>query len=353
MDSRERVLAALDHKETDRIPYTDNPWITAIERWQKEGMPKDIAPEDYFEFEMIIIGPDTSFMIPKKIIEETDEYIIQTDYNGATMKNWKHKTSTPELIDFSITSREKWEKVKGNLGFKKKRILWKDDQPRLKRAREKGKFVTFADAIGYDRFSSILGPMTILPALIEDPEWIYEIFQTHTELVLNCAEEMFSMGYGFDGAFVFDDLGYKNGVFFSTDIYKKVLQPHHKRLCDFFHARGLKVILHSCGNVKQHIPALIEAGFDCLQPLEVKAGMDVVELKKKYGDVLSFMGGIDVRKMSSEDPAVIEEEIRTKISLAKKGGGYIYHSDHSVPDTVSLEQFKRILDLVLQYGKYQ
>lgn len=64
------------------------------------------------------------------------------------------------------------------------------------------------------------------------------------------------------------------------------------------------------------------------------------------------MGGIDVRAMSAEDPAVIEEEIRAKVGFAKQDGGYIYHSDHSVPDDVSFEQYKRVMELVHKYGKY-
>jgi len=352
MDSRERVLAALAHRETDRIPYTDGPWFTTIERWRKEGLPDDIPTDDFFGFEMGGCGADTSFRLPVRVIEETDEYIIQKNCNGITEKNWKHRTSTPELIAFSLDTRDKWEELKGNLAFDTKRINLEQDKPHLEKHRKKGRYISFYEGIGYDKFSSIVGPMNLLPALIEDPQWVEDMFRTHTDLVLACAEEMFGMGYEFDGAFFFDDLGYKNGVFFSTAIYRALLQPYHKKLCDFFHARGCKVILHSCGNVLAHIPALIEAGFDCLQPLEVKAGMDLIELKKEYGNVLSFMGGIDVRKMSADDPKVIEEEIRTKISYAKKGGGYIYHSDHSVPDSVSLDQYRRVIDLVLKYGKY-
>lgn len=352
MDSRERVLAALHHKEADRVPYSDGPWFTTIERWHSEGLPNDVSPEEYFGFELTGFGIDSSFQLPEKIIEETDEHIIRINANGITEKNWKHKTSTPELIDFSLNTREKWEELKGNLAFKRERIPWELEKPRMEKARQKGLYVMFVEGIGYDKFSSIVGPMSLLPALIEDPEWVYDMFKTHTDLVLACAEEMFGLGYGFDGAFFFDDLGYKNGVFFSTNIYRNLLMPQHKRICDFFHGRGCKVILHSCGNVKAHIPALIEAGFDCLQPLEVKAGMDVIELKKQYRDVLAFMGGIDVRKMSAEDPKVIEEEIRTKISFAKKGGGYIYHSDHSVPDSVSFDQYKRVMELVKKYGTF-
>ncbi len=114
----------------------------------------------------------------------------------------------------------------------------------------------------------------------------------------------------------------------------------------------MPVILHNCGCVRDLIPRFIEDGLTCLQPLEVKAGMDLIELKRDFGDKLAFMGGIDVRAMADPDPAVIEEEIKTKILSAKKGGGYIYHSDHSVPNNVSFEQYLRALQLVKEYGAY-
>jgi uroporphyrinogen decarboxylase len=77
-----------------------------------------------------------------------------------------------------------------------------------------------------------------------------------------------------------------------------------------------------------------------------------VALKEQYGQVLAFMGGIDVRNMAHADPGPIEEEIRTKVGIAKRGGGYIYHSDHSVPDNVSFDQYKYVMDLVQKYGQY-
>ena len=112
----------------------------------------------------------------------------------------------------------------------------------------------------------------------------------------------------------------------------------------------MKNILHSCGNVTELIPLLIEVGLDCLQPIEVKAGMDIISLKENYGDRLSFMGGIDVRLMAEAGPEAIEEEIRIKFEAAKKNGGYIYHSDHSIPKNVSFSQYCRVIELVKKYG---
>ena len=81
--------------------------------------------------------------------------------------------------------------------------------------------------------------------------------------------------------------------------------------------------------------------------------MDLIELKEKYGDGISFMGGIDVRLMALDDPKPIEKEIKEKITVAKEDGGYIYHSDHSVPKNVSFQQYKRVVELVKRYGEYE
>jgi len=222
----------------------------------------------------------------------------------------------------------------------------------MQHCRERGKWFGFSAVIGYDRTHGMVGQEQLLVAMMDDPNWVADMFMTVAELTIAAAQEMTGAGIEFDGVFICDDMGYRNAPLFSPKIYKEICFPAHKKMMDFFHSKGLKVIMHSCGNVKVLIPHLIEAGLDCLQPLEVKAGMDLIELKKAYGDRLAFMGGIDARAMSDPDPSVIEREIETKITVAKKGGGYIYHSDHSVPSDVSFEQYKRVIELVRKYGKH-
>ena len=191
---------------------------------------------------------------------------------------------------------------------------------------------------------------------VTESGWLQELYRTACETDADLVIEMYKImkegGYEFDGVWLGCDLGYRNGLLFSPQHYNEQLRPTFRRLFDFFHGEGLPVILHSCGNVKELIPYFIADGLNCLQPLEVKAGMDLLELKREFGDKLAFMGGIDVRSMADPDPKVIEKEISAKISEAKKGGGYIYHSDHSVPNDVSLEQYRRVIELAQKYGMY-
>ncbi len=353
MTSRERVLLALQHKEADRIPIHDSPWGATIERWRKEGLPSDILVEDYFGYEIAGFSADTSPRFPAEVLEETDEFIIARDSFGGIRKNFKDYSTTPEIIDWPVKSREDWYRIKERLQPSEDRVDWKGLEWAYNYHREKGRFLTYCAAVGYDKMQSYIYTEQLLMLIIEDPEMIIDMYETDAQLAMDMCDIMMKKGYQFDGAFLFCDLGYRNGPLFSPRHFKEQLHPVFKTLCDFFHKRNMPVLLHSCGNVKPLIEFFIEEGIDCLQPLETKAGMDLIELKQKYGDRIAFMGGIDVRAMAAEDPRVIEEEIRRKIEVAKVGGGYIYHSDHSIPNNVSFEQYKRVIELVHKYGSYR
>jgi uroporphyrinogen decarboxylase len=134
-------------------------------------------------------------------------------------------------------------------------------------------------------------------------------------------------------------------------MYRELILPAHKKTIDFVKSHGRKVVMHSCGYVAPLVPHLIEAGVDCLQVIEVKAGMDLLKLYRDYGDRLSFMGGIDVRALYSNDRAVIDRELESKIPIVKQGFGYTVHSDHSIPCTVEYENYRYFIDRALELGK--
>ena len=116
-----------------------------------------------------------------------------------------------------------------------------------------------------------------------------------------------------------------------------------KRAIEWAHAKGIVAHLHSCGNINAFVPELVEIGLDGLNPLEVKAGMDPVHLKKTYGDKLLLHGGLNAMLWDHTDQ--IEAEIRRLLPILKRSGGYIFQEDHSIPDNVSLGDFQRILKL--------
>lgn len=352
MTSRERITHALKHEEADRVAIQDSPWGTTVTRWRREGLPENISPTEFFGYEFERIGADLSLRFKSEVVEETDEYRIHKDANGRTLKNWKGRTSTPMLMDYTIKTRDDWEQHKHRMAPDRSRINWDAVEQTYKRANEQGKFFCYSGGAGYQASTGKIHLERMLEGMVADPEWIKDVIDTGVDLTLGLFKMLIDEGYEFDGYWCSDDLGYRNGLMFPPQEFRDLVMPAHKRLCDFCRENGILTILHSCGNFNEVVPEIIETGWDCLQPLEVKAGMDVIELKREYGDKIALMGGIDVRVMADGTDEELEEEIGKKITIAKENGGYIYHSDHSVPDNVSFPRYQRVMELVHQYGSY-
>lgn len=353
MTSKERIGRMFEHKESDRIPIlSGGPWQTTVERWRKEGLPKDISVIEYFDLEKIdVIRVDNSPRYEARIIEETEEYRIEKTEWGVTRKNWKHATSTPAYIDFTIKDPETWKKAKERMVPGRDRIDWDSLNKNHKIWKEQGWWVFANLWFGFDiTHAHTVGTERLLMALIEKPEWCMDMFNHCLDVDLALLDMVWEEGYRFDSIFWCDDMGYKNNQFFLVDMYRRLLKPVHKRAIEWAHNKGIKAHLHSCGNINPFVPELIEIRLDALNPLEVKAGMDPVYLKKKYGKDLVLEGGINAMNWSNLE--VVLEEIKTKVPVLKESGGYIFSSDHSIPDDVSFSNYKEIINLVKELGSY-
>ncbi len=352
MTTHERFTRIFQHKEADRVPVADYPWEGTVRRWHREGMPEGMSYIDYFDLDRIAnIGVDITPQYEERIIEETDRYRIYTTNWGATLRNWKEEDSTPEFIDFTITTPEKWFEAKKRMVASNDRIDWDYLKKNYRKWREEGYWIQAGFWFGFDvTHSWTVGTERFLIALIENPEWCYDMFNHYLDVNMELLDMVWNAGYKFDSVTWPDDLGYKHNQFFSVNLYRKLLKPVQKRAVDWAHAKGIKVHYHSCGDINPFIPELIEIGIDALNPLEVKAGMNPVNLKEKYGSSLVFHGGINA--VLWDDDEAIKAEIKKVLPVMMESGGYIFASDHSIPNNVSLENFKQIIELVKKLGSY-
>lgn len=349
---RERFLRMFDHKEADRIPVTDGPWSSTIERWHREGLPENCSYVDYFGLDNISdISVNNGPRYPVEVLYETDEHKIHTNSWGVKMKTWKHHGGTPEFLDFTIVDRPSWQKAKERMLPADDRVNWTYLKENYKNWEKRGDFIIAELFFGFDvTHSWVSGTERCLMAMVDDPEWLMDIYNAQIDLNLTMLDRVLDAGYKLDAIFWCDDMGYKGNQFFSVNTYRNLLKPFHKRAVDWAHARGLKARLHSCGDVNPFIPDLIDIGIDGLNPMEVKAGMNPVKLKQQYGDKLLFHGGINAQLYN--EPEKLEEEMKKIIPVLKESGGYIFSSDHSVPDSVSLKDFQQIVNFAKELGKY-
>ena len=191
----------------------------------------------------------------------------------------------------------------------------------------------------------------MLTGMAVDPDWVRDMVSVYARLTVDLMEILFAEEGPPDGVWFYEDMGFKGRPFMSPDMYREIIQPGHRLTIDHAKSRGLPVIMHSCGYVEPLVPGMIEAGIDCLQVIEVKAGMDLLKLHREFGGRLSLMGGMDVRTLYSNDRSVVERELASKIPEVKQGHGYVLHSDHSIPNQVAYETYKFFIERGLELGK--
>jgi len=352
MTTHERYTRMYQHREADRVPIIDGPWGATVERWLREGMPKDVPYQEFFGLDtMQCVGVDNSPRYEWKLVEETDDYAIVTSNWGLTARNWKHAASTPEYIDYQIKDRETWAAAKARIAPTRDRVDWEHLRKSYPEWRRNNHWICGELWFGFDAtHARILGTENTLVAMLDDPEWIYDIYSTQLETSLTLLDMVWDEGYHFDELRWPDDMGYKGTPFFSLEAYRALSKPFHKRAVEWAHARGVKARLHSCGNINLFVPELIEIGLDGLNPLEVKAGMDPLQMKRDFGKDLLLHGGIN--SLYWNQPEKMEAEIRRVVPMLKENGGYIFSSDHSIPSDVGVEDFKRVIEWAKKYGSY-
>lgn len=358
MTGKERITKILNHEKTDRIGLYEHFWVDTWKEWHENGFLKqDESFEDHFEFDMqecwaFNMIADLDF--EQQVVAETEDTITYLDGNGATLKRHKKHDSTPEHVDFRVKSREEWDEIKHFLqNPDPRRINFEAYRKAKKDAADHGRFFVWSGVNVFELMHPLCGHENMLMGMVLDPDWIAEMAETYAKLTVELQKMLFEQeGYP-DGIWYYEDMGYKGSPFMSPAMYCELIQPSHIYTINYAKEHNLPVIMHSCGFVEPLLPHMIEAGIDCLQVIEIKAGMDLLKLNRLYGDKIAFMGGIDVRTLYTNDKATIDAELEAKIPEMMKTQNFVLHSDHSIPKTVNYETYRYFIQKAFELGTYQ
>ena len=357
MTSVERISRQLKHQSVDRIGVSEEFWGTTQKKWADAGK---IAPGesmvDHFDLDIdlfwaldLTIDPE----FKQVMIAEDEDTRTFLDGNGAKLRRHRSQNTTPEHIGYAIADRKDWEeKAKPFLVPTTNRINREGYARMRDKCRRDEVFFAISGVNVFEAIHPIGGHENMLMGMALDPDWVLEMSMTYADLIVSLLEELFAKEGKPDAVWFFDDMGFKGRPFMSPDMYRGLIMPGHKRTIDFAHSQGLPVIMHSCGYVEPLLPGMIEAGIDCLQAMEVKAGMDLLRISKDYGEKISLMGGLDVRPLANNDLPGIKRELESKIPVAMETNGFIFHTDHSVPDSTGYESYKYFLELGKELGTY-
>jgi uroporphyrinogen decarboxylase len=196
----------------------------------------------------------------------------------------------------------------------------------------------------YERVWIMRGIEPVLSDFLVNEPFIEELFDKIIDFNLAITKRLCM--FPIDAFHYGDDWGQQEGMIFGADIWRKLFKKRLKILYDAVHSAGLPVSIHSCGDITEIIPDLIDIGVNMISPLQAEA-LDFRFLKKEYGKYLTFWGGVSTQKtLPYGTPADVRMEVRERIDMLGKGGGYIVAPSHELQGDVPLENMLAFIDEV-------
>jgi hypothetical protein len=365
----ERMQKALRHEEPDRVPISDFFWGGFLDRWRRElDLPAETDPYRYYDLDWIVTIPnmDPHIQSFETLREDENEVWVKTGFETVLRK--RLDLPMPEQMSWETDSIEKLEafefddpgdrrrffeagdnQIAGvGDGFQRNSPAWVETVNGLW-----ADFPVFGSMIEVNEcLTRLIGQENTLLWMGLYPDRLGACINRIGEFYLSCCKAAIEAAAGrLDGFVIWGDVAYRKSMFFSPDYWRAYFKPWVKAMVEHCHAHGLPVIYHGCGNVTAIFEDYVEMGIDAYNPLEVKAGMDVVELRRQYGHRIGFCGNLDVRTWEVGDRKAIATEILRKLE-AGRGGGLILQSDHSVTSAVSGRTYDYVVKLVQEYGRY-
>ena len=365
----DRMKKTLSGQEPDRVPISDFFWGSFVKQWRKDlGLTSDANPYYHYDLDWIVTVPNMDPFIQsfETLKEDDQEVVVKTGYR-ATMRK-KFNAVMPESVGFDTDTIEKLEalvfddaydkrryyeagdnQVAGvGDGFERNSPAWTETVKSLH-----PDFPVFGSITEVNEcLTRLIGPENNMLWIGLYPERMGQVINRIGQFYLDCTKAQIDAADGLlDGFVIWGDVAYKNNMFFSPDYWRQYFKPWVKAIADYAHSKGLMVIYHGCGDINKILEDYIEIGIDAMNPLEAKAGLDSVELRKKYGHKLGICGNSNMQVWETGDKDLIRQEVLRKLNAAK-GGGYIFQSDHSVAGNISGQTYDMIVKLVRQYGRY-
>jgi hypothetical protein len=333
----------------DRPIFTElfGPLVGLPEEWKTQGATEDEINLTAFDWDYVPattcgagVGPDRMETIT---LVDDEENLIQKDYLGRTVQLCKKTATIPLPLDFPVKTMDDWLAIKPRFHFHDTRI----DSGELNRARAlqaDGVLVRGGMLGCFHIIRELMGEELGCIAYVEQPELIADIMQTIGEMTEKVYQRIVKE-IRIDQLSVHEDFAGRNGPFVGPRMIETFFKPHYLRIWNLLRENGARIFaLDTDGNINPVMDALIDTGLTVMQPMEPAAGMDIVELRKKYGKRVGIKGGIDKHVLRHGREA-IRKELEYKLQKDFWTGGVCLGLDHRIPNGTPLEDYRYYVDL--------
>jgi len=351
MTLRERFRRTMHYKKVESIPnFEFGYWHETYATWHEQGLPKEIDSEakayEYFGIENYFVAPINFGLIPPfeyTVLSENQNHLIIIDSEGVKCEIKKDGTSSiPHYLEFPIKNKDDWERFKERLELDLSKRYPKNWDELVEQFRNRDYPLGIYCGSLLGKIRDWMGFENTAMAFYDMPELIDEMIEYMTNFTIKLMEKALKE-VEFDFACGWEDIAFNNGPMISPQMFREFLFPRYKRIADFLNLHGVDIIWTDCdGNINPIVDQWLEAGFNCMFPIEVHAGTDPVELRKKYGKKIRLLGGVDKMKLKGSKEDILKELKRLEPIVCE--GGFIPHVDHRCPPDVPFENYLYYLE---------
>jgi len=352
LTSRERFRRQMHYQSIDKGIHWEFGYLgETIDRWHKEGLPKEITVgegpasiESYFGVEPaahlpVMVSFQPPFEGDIEVLEKKETSEIWKYPDGTILEQKTKGVATiPHYIKFPVANRDDWKRFKERLDPShpdRHKVDWKKLGQELRYC-DVPVGVNIGSYLGWPR--DWVGFENIALMVYDDRELVEEIVETIANLVYSQLETALAE-VEVDFAAGWEDICFRNGPLISPQMFSEIVIPRLKRVTALLRRHGCDVIWTDCdGDIRKLVPLWLEAGLNCMFPLEVHPGSDPVALRKQYGKQILLRGGLAKFEFSKGRKEILAELKR--VEKVFEEGGYIPHGDHRIPQDVPYDNYK-------------
>jgi len=342
---RERVLLALEHRQTDRVPIA--------------MVCSGINPPAYRELSELL-GKERGISVEEYLAPLLDVQSVAPEYVGPSLPAgtdmWGVRRapvsygagSYDEIIHYPLAAACGLDDLELHTWPTTDWFNYSALPERISAIEARGDYcLMVANGNVFETSWYMRGFEQMLVDLALNPELADAILSRVCDFMVSHFRAILEAADGrIDLVFTADDIGGQEGLLMSLPMWERHIKPHHARLNRAIHDLGARVIYHSDGSVMPAVPGLIDMGIDVLQALQFDAaGMDPVALKRDFGDRLCFQGGISVQStLPFGTPEDVRREVRERIDVLGLDGGYILGPSHAIQAGTPPENIVTLFD---------
>jgi len=382
MTSRQRVLAALNHEEPDRVPIDLGGNQTGIHKFAYEALLNHLgidAPVTIMDAVQQLAQPCEAVLERFHVDTRYVRAGAASDFKGGIVTQrrngrlwhdlvdefgvrWSMPDDQPFYMDIThhplanatIDDVRSYPFPKGDdpgrfVGLRERALTLKRETPYA--------VVSGICGVVYEICWYMRGLEQWFMDMVQQPEFCETMLDQTLKFWLDFSRGFLDeVGDLLDVIMIGDDLTGQKGPLFRPDFYRRVVKPRQKQLVQYIRSRTkAKIWYHTCGACVEYIPDLLDNGIDILNPVQISAaGMDPATLKARFGDRLSFWGGaIDAQHvLPVAPPETIREHVRRNLAIWKPGGGYVFNNVHNIQAFVPPENIVALFDAAYEFGFY-